>query len=99
MSLNHAVGLLGRVLGSQDPLVREELLREFDDVVRGLDERSRAGKLGDILATAQNDFSYYEPQKDLREDRSLYGDDELDRRIRDVLVKLSEFGSASAGQV
>jgi hypothetical protein len=69
-------------------MVRLQLIHEFEAVKEAADVRD--GHVLDVLATAGLDLSYYEPRKELREDRSLYDDKELDRRLRAILRDLGE---------
>ena len=89
MTLDLAVDLLQRCLVEPDPMVRLDLIHRFEDAIRDAedvgDERTR-----DVLATAGLDLSYYEPRKEWREDRSLYDDRELDRRLREILRDLGQ---------
>jgi hypothetical protein len=70
MTLALAVDLLKRCLFEPDPLVREELIHEFEDLVNDATD-VQDDDLLDVLASAQNDLAYYEPREEWRVDRSL----------------------------
>src|SRR5258708_3883503 len=89
MTLDRAVDLLSRCLSESDTMVRLELIREFEDVT--MDPKDvQDDHLLDVFATAHLDLSFYEPREELRVDRSLYDDQELDRRLWAILRDLGQ---------
>jgi hypothetical protein len=89
MTLDLAVDLLSRCLSESDATVRLELIRQFEEVP--MDPKDvHDDHVLDVLATARLDLSYYEPREEWREDRSLYDDAELDRRLWEILRDLGQ---------
>ena len=75
--------ILERILNNA--LNRKELIKEFQNLIWN-DEESI-----DILKDLAYDLDFYEPNEILRkEDPSYYGDERLEKEIKEVLQKLGK---------
>ena len=89
------VEFLERLLETRDPTERTALIGQFESALREATEWTGDAGADDAIANLIADLAYYEPRKAWREDRSLFGDDELDRR---AAVYLSQLGARQSGR-